>query len=135
MVDHIGGIVQQFGMTHQAAEILEEGCVVITVHDTLVQHELHIDVLLLGNGAVVLNFVGAALAAEGTKDGQVTEVIQMVINGADAQTAHGSEEQGTVEGAQLQQELGQQAKVIQEFQQPHGKLQEQAGNQVQIAAF
>ena len=110
------------------AEILEEGGVVVAVADALVRHEGHVNVLALVHIALVVQLVCTALAAEGAEDGQVAEVIQVVVNGADAQGTHGGEEQGAVEGAQLQQEGGQQAEVIQQLQKPDGELHHQAGD-------
>ena len=53
----------------------------------------------------------------------------MVVNGGDAQRTHGGEEHGAVEGADLQQEPGNEAKIVQGFQHPHGEFQKHTGHQ------
>ena len=45
--------VQNFGMLDQTAIVFEEGSVVKAVADTLVQNELHVDVLALDHAAVL----------------------------------------------------------------------------------
>ena len=57
----------------------------------------------------------------------------MVVNGRNAKTAHGGEEQASVEGADLQQKAGEQAKVIQGFQKPYREFQKHPGNQGQCS--
>ena len=118
-------------MGHQPAVILEEGGIAVAVHDPLVQDELYVDVLFLDHFPLIRDLVGLALHAEGTEHRQVAKVIQMVVNGTDAETSHGGEEQASVEGAQLQQEPGQQTKVIKSLQQPHGEFQKHTGDQIQ----
>ena len=115
-------------MIQNSLVVLEEGSIVEAVYDSFVQSELAVKVLLLHHGAIFLDFQGAALAAEGAKDGEVTEVVQMVINGRNAQAAHGGEEHRAVEGADFQQEAGKQTEVVQQPQEPHSKLQEDTGD-------
>ena len=50
-------------------------------------------------------------------------------DGRDAQGAHGGEEHRAMEGADLQQELGDQAEVVQGFQEPHRELEEEPRQQ------
>ena len=55
LYDFLGGIIQHLRMGQQAAVVLKESCLVEAVYDTLVQHELHINILALNNGAVLLH--------------------------------------------------------------------------------
>ena len=86
--------------------MLEEGGVVEAVADALVQDEFHIDVLALDDASILLHFDGTALAAKCTEGREITEVVQVVVDGGDAQTAHGGQEDRAMEGAKLQQERG-----------------------------
>ena len=81
------------------------------------------------------------LAAEGDEHGHVAEVIQMMDDRRDAERAHGGKEDRCVERADLQQELRQEAEVIDRLQQPDGELEQHArdvrqrlGGLVKVAA-
>ena len=113
--------------------MFEESGVIITVHNPLVQDKPHVQILLLYHTAILLNLQSPALTAKRAENRQVAEVVQVVIDGGDTQAAHGGEEQTTVEGAQLQQELGQHTKVIQQLQQPYQELHQHTGDQIEVS--
>lgn len=66
-----------------------------------------------------------------TKTGTLAEVVEVVVDGRDAQGGHGGDVQRAVEGAQPGQGPGQAPEVIQQVQKPHHKLQQHPGNQVE----
>lgn len=93
------------------------------IGDERIVHILADDRFALG-----IHFIFGIFGAEGAENGHVAEVIEMMIDRRNAQRAHGSDEQRTMEGAEFGNETGQQAEIIQRFEQPDGKLQKQAGN-------
>ena len=62
-------------MLHQALHILEDGGIIEPVHNPLVQAELQVHVLPLDHGPVGQDLIGPALAAKGSKNRQVAEII------------------------------------------------------------
>lgn len=70
-------------------------------------------------------------AAEGDEDGHIAEVVQMVHDGRDAERSHGRKEDRGVERADLQQELRQEAEVINRPEQPDHKFEQHAGDKRQ----
>ena len=121
-------LVQYAGVLEIGAHELEGGGIVEAVADALVRHGGDVDVLFLGHGAVGVQLVLPILGAEGQKHGDVPEVVQVVVDGRDAQGAHGRDEEGGVEGAGHGQLPGQQIEVIEEPQQPHSELQQHSGD-------
>ena len=68
-------------MLHQALHMLEDGGIIEPVHNPLVQAELQVHVLPLDHGPVGQDLIGPALAAKGSKNRQVAEIIQVMVNG------------------------------------------------------
>ena len=102
-------------MLQKTAVIFEESGVAIAVHDPFIQNKFYINVLFLHNCEFFCQFVSLAFNAECNENRQIAELVNMVVNGADAKASHGGEEQASVEGAQFQQEPGQQTKIVQQL--------------------
>jgi hypothetical protein len=71
-------------MCKQTTIVLEESGIVIAIADPFVQDKFHVDILSLYHGAIFLNFNGPAFAAESTETGNVTEIVQVVVDGRNA---------------------------------------------------
>ena len=101
------------------------------VADALVGVDRVVDVLAAHDGPVVQDLVFVVLAAEGDEHGHIAEVIQMMDDRRNAERAHGGKEDRRVERADLQQELRQEAEVIDGFEQPDYEFEQHAGNKGQ----
>ena len=110
-------------MLHQAADHLEGGGVAEAVADALVGDHLEIHHAALLGGAVPLELVDGALDAVGDEHGEVTEVVDVVVDGTDAQGAHGGDDHTAVEGGEIRQGLGDPAVVVQPEQHTDGKAE------------
>ena len=75
---------------------------------------------------MAVDLVGVALGAEGDEHRQRAEVINVVEHRADAQRAEVGDDHGAVEGAGLDQRIGDQAEVIHHTQDGDGKAEKKA---------
>ena len=126
-----GGIFNDLGVLEHVAVGLQELGIIMTVADTLVRDQLEINVLFLLHLAAAVDLVLYILGAKGDEHGQSAEVIDVVVDGPDAQGAQVGDDHGAVEGAGLNQRFGQDAKVVTDAQQLKGKAQQETGSLTQ----
>ena len=124
--DPRGGLLEDLGVLEDIAPCLEGLGPVVAVGGALVDGKLAVDVLVVDHVAVAVQLVGVALGAEGDEHRQGAEVVDVVEDRADAQGAKIRDDQRAVEGACLQQALGQQVKVVQDAQDLDDKAQQEA---------
>ena len=98
-------------MFDEAAHHFEGGGEVEAVADALIGDDLEVHHTALLQGTVALLAIGGTLDAVGDEDGEVTEVIDMVIDGLDPQRAHGGNDHTAVEGGEIRQRRGDPAVV------------------------
>ena len=114
-------------MGEHVLEGLEILGVVVAVHDALVHHGLGVHVLLVQDVAVLVHLVGVALGTEGQEYRQGAEVVDVVVHRGQAQGAQVRDDHGAVEGAHVQQLLGDPAVVVHDPQQADGGPEDEAG--------
>lgn len=112
-----------------AFDDLERRGVVVTVADALVGHGFHLDVLLHRRLPFRVQRYHRSPPAVGEEHRQVTEVVDVVVDGADAERSHARYDHGPVERAQPEQFFGQQAEIIQKIEEFDRPPAEQARNE------
>ena len=122
-------------MVDVSHHLLECGCVVESVTDTLVGRNLE------GNEVVLLlcsveegNLLGIHLTV-GKEEGKMTEVVEVVIDCGNTERSHGRNDHRAVEWADLLQRLGKEAKVINESKKTDGRSQHKAGKVCQHSDY
>ena len=98
----------------------------MTVDGALIQDELGVDIFPVNDLTVAVKLVNMALGAEGDEHRQRTEVVYVVINGADAEGAEVGYDHGAVEGAHIKYGLGYQAEVIAHPDKPDSSADKEA---------
>ena len=78
-----------------------------------------------------VQLIGVPLGAESDEHRQGAEVIDVVIDGPDAERAKVRDDHGTVEGAGIRQRFRQPAEIVQHPQHGNGKAQQEAGQAAQ----
>ena len=114
------------GVFEVVAQVFESAGVVVAVADALVADDLVVHVLVLHGLAVTVQLHLAPLGAEGQEHRQVAEVVDVVVNGADAQRAQVGDDHRAVEGADAQQRHRQPVEVVGQLDELDGQLQQQA---------
>ena len=127
LVDLLRGDLKQRGVGDEAVNELEGRGIVVPVNGALVEDELAVNILALDDVAVAVELVNMALCTEGDEHGQGAEVIDMVIDGADAERAEVGYYHRAVEGADIEQSLRQQAEIIRDANEPDEKAYYDAG--------
>ena len=84
-----GARSELMGVFEVVAQVFEGAGVVVAVADALVADYLVVHVLVLHGLAVPVELRHAALGAEGQEHRQVAEVVDVVVDGADAQKSPG----------------------------------------------
>ena len=100
----------------------------MTVDGTLVHDELAVNILSLNGNAVAVKLDRFALCTERDEHRQSAEVVDMMINGTDAERTEVGDYHRAVEWADIEQLLRQQAEVIADIEQPNDEADEEAGH-------
>ena len=80
---------------------------------------------------MAVQLIGVPLGAEGDEHRQGAEVVDVVVDGPDAEGAQIGNDHGAVEGAGLCQRLRQPAEIVQHPQHGNGKAQQETGQTAQ----
>ena len=70
------------------APILEGGCILESVADTLICNDLHINVLFGNNVTLSVELVDFSLSAVGNENGEISKVVEVVVDRLDSERAH-----------------------------------------------
>lgn len=79
-------------MLDDIVDIFESGGIIKTVADAFVGDHLEINVFALDNGTVAQNVDLEIFFAKGQEHGQVAEIVNVMINGGDAERPHAGDD-------------------------------------------
>ena len=126
----LGLFIQPIGIGKITLHKLESGGKIETVTDAFIGHDGEIYVFMLDDAAVILHLALAALDAESHEYGDIAEIIEVMIDGRNAEGAHAGDEDRAVERADLEQEFGNKSEIIHGFKKPYGEFHKQPGDEV-----
>ena len=99
----------------------------MSVHDTLVQHKLAVDIFSVYHLTTPVELIGMPLCTEGDEAGKRTEVVDVMVDWTDAERAQIGDDHGTVEGTYIQQGFGDPAKIVHHPQNGQRKSNQETG--------
>ena len=119
-------IKEHVGVLYKTAHHLKCTRVIESVANSLVRYygDVHNGAYL--HRSVVLYVRFLALCAVGKEDGEITEIVKMMVNGRDTEASHTRYYKRAVEWADREKKLGKGELVIQKFQYANGKAQKEA---------
>ena len=129
IVDDLSGpIHQDLRLGDGGLDVLEAHSVDEAVADTLIHHELHVQVGLPLHDPIAVQLPDRLLAADGAEDGEGAELIDVMVHRLHADGAHIGDKKAGVEGAQVRDLLRNPAEPVQKTQKGKHKGNQEVRN-------